>query len=111
MDIVPSRIKSAMERMGYSRTELIDRCVRRGVKLTKSDLSQYLSGKYSPRGEKLAALCDVLECSPYYLYGLEAFDDFDDVEIELITCWRVATEDERMAIACLLKKYGMNYEV
>lgn len=41
------------------------------VKVTRSDMSYYLSGKYVPKKEKLEALARILEVEPSWLLGNE----------------------------------------
>ena len=46
-------------------------CEKYGIKLTKSDLSQYVSGKFEPRQEKLTILSLALSVSEAWLMGYD----------------------------------------
>lgn len=59
-----TRLKELMKRRGVSQTELA-RCTG----LSKSGISQYLSGVYEPSRKTLARLADALEVSPEWLSG------------------------------------------
>lgn len=54
------RLKAAMETRGLKQADLVRLAADRGVKLGKSQLSQYLSGKTVPRRDMLAFLSAVL---------------------------------------------------
>ena len=55
------RLSAAMAQRGLKQVDLLRIAAERGQKLGKSQLSQYLSGKTSPRRETLAFLSAVLE--------------------------------------------------
>lgn len=54
------RLKTAMEKHGKKQIDLIRMAQERGVKLGKSHMSQYISGKNIPRADILHFLADVL---------------------------------------------------
>ena len=65
------RLKQAMEEHGYKQVDLI-RLVNetgspRGIHVGKSHISQYCSGKTTPRADILHVLAQVLEVSPAWL--------------------------------------------
>ena len=70
------RLKQAMEEHGYKQVDLI-RLVNetgspRGIHVGKSHISQYCSGKTTPRADILHVLAQVLEVSPAWLSGEDA---------------------------------------
>lgn len=54
------RLKTAMEKQGKKQIDLIRMAQERGIKLGKSHMSQYISGKNIPRADILHFLADVL---------------------------------------------------
>lgn len=54
------RLKTAMENQGKKQIDLIRMAQERGIKLGKSHVSQYISGKNIPRADILHFLADVL---------------------------------------------------
>lgn len=64
-----SNLKAAMAAKNISQAELADRS---GI--SKSGISQYLSGKYQPKGKIINKLAETLGCSAAYLMS----DDEDD---------------------------------
>lgn len=54
------RLKTAMEKQGKKQIDLIRMAQERGIKLVKSHMSQYISGKNIPRADILHFLADVL---------------------------------------------------
>ena len=55
------RLKYAMERGGIKQVDLIRTASERGIKLGKSHVSQYVSGKTVPRAEIIRFLADALD--------------------------------------------------
>lgn len=75
MSVFSKRLKDTMKQKGYRQVDVI-RLVEsladgQNVKLGKSHLSQYISGKTTPRRDVLNALAAVLEVSPEWLYGTD----------------------------------------
>lgn len=73
MTTFSNRLKESMKQKGYKQVDVI-RLVERlestqSVKLGKSHLSQYISGKTIPRKDILNALATVLEVNPEWLSG------------------------------------------
>lgn len=65
------RLKEAMEKKGYKQVDLIHLAEAKGIKLGKSHISQYVSGKTVPRAEILSFLADTLEVDEKFLLGNE----------------------------------------
>ena len=69
------RIKEIMNVTGLKQVDIIEKCQplcsKYGVKLTKQDLSQYISGKVVPRQWKLSILAEALDVSETWLMGYD----------------------------------------
>ena len=65
------RLKAAMEQRGLKQVDLIREAEKAGVKLGKSHMSQYVSGKTIPRSGVLHFLAKTLQVSPAWLEGRE----------------------------------------
>ena len=65
------RLRKAMEMRGLKQVDLLRMASERGQKLGKSQISQYVSGKTTPRSETLSFLADVLDVSEQWLMGTE----------------------------------------
>ena len=63
------RFREALEKKHLKQIELVRYAETRGVKLGKSHLSQYLSGKTIPRREMVQFLADALDVDPDWLLG------------------------------------------
>lgn len=64
------RLKSAMDKCGYKQSDLIRLAQERGVKLGKSQISQYVSGKTIPRPDVVAVLSLILDVRQDWLSGV-----------------------------------------
>ena len=60
-EIFADRLRLAMEAQGKKQVDLIRMAEERGVKLGKSQISQYVSGKTVPRADILRFLARALE--------------------------------------------------
>jgi alanine-synthesizing transaminase len=65
------RLRTSMEKNGVKQVDLVHQAQRAGVKLGKSQLSQYVSGKTLPRQATLAFLASALKVTPEWLMGEE----------------------------------------
>lgn len=63
------RMQYAMKNKGYKQVDLLKRAEREGVKLGKSQVSQYVSGDAVPRRNIGAFLANALEVELDWLYG------------------------------------------
>ena len=63
------RLKTALEQKNMKQIDLVKCASEQGVKLGKSHVSQYLSGKTMPRAEILNFLADTLEVDAEWLKG------------------------------------------
>ncbi len=77
MAVVPvcERLKEAMEFRGVSQVDIVRMarplCEKRGLKLYKSKLSQYVSGDFKPGSDMNELLAEVLEVNPAWLAGFD----------------------------------------
>lgn len=69
------RLNQAMKIRSLRQVDVLEAakpyCEKYGIKLTKSDLSQYVSGKFEPRQEKLTILSLALSVSEAWLMGYD----------------------------------------
>lgn len=69
------RLNEFMKKTGLKQIDIINRakpfCNEYGVKLSKSDLSQYVSGKVEPGQNKLYVLARALDVSEAWLMGYD----------------------------------------
>ena len=68
-NIFAERLKIAMEQKNMKQIDLVKKAAEQGVKLGKSHVSQYLSGKTTPRSEILHFLANTLEVEADWLKG------------------------------------------
>ncbi len=66
------RLRKAMNQKNCKQVHLIHLAEEREIKLSKSQMSQYLSGRAVPRKGIGNFLAEVLEVTPEWLYGTEA---------------------------------------
>ena len=65
------RLKLAMDRRGLKQVDLCRAAAGKGVKLGKSHVSQYVSGKTVPRADILHFLAETLEVEENWLKGMD----------------------------------------
>ncbi|WP_167957517.1 aminotransferase class I/II-fold pyridoxal phosphate-dependent enzyme [Anaerosporobacter faecicola] len=63
------RLKYAMDKQGMKQVDLIQLAVEKGVKLGKSHVSQYVSGKTVPRADMIRFLAEALHVEDKWLKG------------------------------------------
>ena len=68
-EVFSTRLKQAMVRKGYKQADLIREASKYGVKLGRSQVSQYVSGKTMPRVDVMHALSGVLDVQLSWLEG------------------------------------------
>lgn len=79
------RLNVLLKEKGIKQIELVRLAEEKGIKLGKSHISQYVSGKTIPRKEMLQFLADALEVDAEWLAGKENADQKqNDENIELI---------------------------
>lgn len=70
-----TRLKRLLAERGLKQVDIIEKaepfCKKYGIKLTKSDLSQYVSGKVAPGQDKLTIIGMTLDVSEAWLMGYD----------------------------------------
>lgn len=69
------RLKQAMNAMGYKQVDIIKIADKQGIKLGKSHISQYVSGKTVPRADMLSFLSQTLKVDEQWLLGKDIKDN------------------------------------
>lgn len=69
MGIFSDRLRAAMKQQNMKQIDLIHLASQKGVKLGKSHISQYVSGKTVPRHDMLLFLAEALQVNPDWLVG------------------------------------------
>ena len=68
-EIFAERLKEAMDRQGIKQIDLVRAAAEQGIKLGKSHVSQYVSGKNVPRADILRFLARTLQVEETWLEG------------------------------------------
>ena len=71
-NVFAQRLNAAMHEKGLKQVDIIRAAEERGVRLGKSHISQYVSGKTVPRDNILQVLADILEVDKEWLGGKNA---------------------------------------
>lgn len=98
MALFDERLRAVLKEKKMSQTDL---CRKAGI--PKSAMSQYVSGKFIPRHNRVAAMAEALEVEVAWLLGLESCSDLDDRERELIWAYRHESEFKE-AVDSLMEK-------
>ncbi len=79
MDLFSNRLKAAMKQHGYKQVDVIrlanEAGAAEGIRIGKSHMSQYCSGKTVPRADILFVLASALDVDPLWLQGADASID------------------------------------
>lgn len=78
------RLKLAMDKEGKKQVSLINEAAEQGVKLGKSQISQYVSGKTIPRADILAFLAAALNVDQNWLIGKEDRNNTEQTDINSV---------------------------
>ena len=111
------RIRKALSLRNMTQTEL---CAR--AKISNSSLSEYLSGKYEPRQDKVFILAQALNVDPVWLWGydvpMEKTEDQAEKKIspdklqltegdkEILEVFRLIPEEQRRAFLEMGRAYA-----
>ena len=68
-ELFADRLKQSMENKGFKQIDIIRIAAKQGVKLGKSHMSQYVSGKTVPRTDILHFLAQTLEVEDAWQSG------------------------------------------
>ena len=100
------RLNEFMQKNGLKQIDIINRakpcCSEYGVKLSKSDLSQYVSGKVEPGQNKLYILARALNVSEAWLMGYEVKNATNKNESQNI---QTSSEVKDEILSMLIRNY------
>ena len=91
------RLNTIMKERNLKQSDILEKCKpfcdKYGIKMARSDLSQYALGKSIPRQDKLTALAQALNVDETWLMGYDieeqpVFAALDEDENDLITLYR-----------------------
>lgn len=96
------RLKEIMEKQGLRQVDIIEKakpfCEKYGVRLGKTDLSQYINYGKEPRQDKLFILSQALGVTPQYLMGFEEKTKSDE-EIHASVIAAIAKNEKAFEVA------------
>lgn len=102
------RLKQIMNNRNLKQVDILDMtkpyCVKYDVKMNKSDISQYVSGKVEPNQEKLFILAKALGVNEAWLMGFdvpmkkELSSSEDEGDIELIEKFSLLNERDKQLV-------------
>ena len=102
------RLKQIMDNRNLKQVDILDMtkpyCVKYDVKMNKSDISQYVSGKVEPNQEKLFILAKALGVNEAWLMGFdvpmknELSSSEAEGEIELIEKFSLLSERDKQLV-------------
>lgn len=106
------RLYYAMMHRGMNGADLTRKAAGYGITLGSSTISQYLSGKYTPKQDKIVILSRLLGVSELWLMGLTKLEDIEGInpenyanptEAEIINCFRSLNKDGKEFFIALLR--------
>lgn len=97
------RLKKIMNERRLKQVDILNMslpfCQRFNVKMNKSDISQYVSGKVEPSQEKLVVLGMALNVSEAWLMGLDVSpvrkDNQQEANEDIDLLWKISMLDKR----------------
>ena len=97
------RLKKIMNERRLKQVDILNMslpfCQRFNVKMNKSDISQYVSGKVEPSQEKLVVLGMALNVSEAWLMGFDVSpvrkDNQQEANEDIDLLWKISTLDKR----------------
>lgn len=102
------RLKQIMDNRNLKQVDILDMtkpyCVKYDVKMNKSDISQYVSGKVEPNQEKLFILAKALSVNEAWLMGFdvpmkkELSSSEAEGDIELIEKFSLLSERDKQLV-------------
>lgn len=129
MSTTAQRLRQVMNERSLRQKDVLDLCKpycdRLGVTLTKSHLSQYLSGKFRPKQDKITVLAKALGVSESWLmgYNTEAFTDLplpqqaladiidrEHAEEKLLNDYRLLNDEGKEELASYIEYLKTKYK-
>ena len=97
------RLKSLMEERRLKQVDILNLslpyCKKYNIKMNKSDISQYVSGKVEPSQEKLVILGMALNVSEAWLMGFDVSpvrkDNQKEANEDIDLLWKISMLDKR----------------
>ena len=97
------RLKSLMEERRLKQVDILNLslpyCKKYNIKMNKSDISQYVSGKVEPSQEKLVILGMALNVSEAWLMGFDVSparkDNQQEANEDIDLLWKISMLDKR----------------
>ena len=97
------RLKSLMEERRLKQVDILNLslpyCKKYNIKMNKSDISQYVSGKVEPSQEKLVVLGMALNVSEAWLMGFDVSpvrkDNQKEANEDIDLLWKISMLDKR----------------
>lgn len=97
------RLKKIMEERKIKQVDILNMslpyCRKYNIKMNKSDISQYVSGKVEPSQEKLVILGMALDVSEAWLMGLDVSpvrkDNTGEAKEDIDLLWKISLLDQR----------------
>lgn len=90
MELFKDRLKKAMIDKDYRQVDVVEKyaefCQKKGItdlKLPRSQLSMYLSGKFEPSSPRIAILAKVLDVSEAWLIGYDVPKGTPSLDLQL----------------------------
>lgn len=113
------RLQYLMRTRKLKQVDILNRvlpiCSKYNIKMNKSDISQYVSGKVSPTQDKLYALGEALNVDPVWLMGADVpinrdgsetiYAEITDEELHLIELFRAADQLFKDEVIEILKRH------
>lgn len=111
IDSLAFRLNHAMVQRGFRNCDICSQAAKLGIQLSSSTISQYISGKYIPKQDKILLLCRILGVPQLWLMGVSPFDDMagaslqdfeNPMEAEFLSSFRTLNKDGKELILKLL---------
>lgn len=96
------RLKEVMRKQNLRQIDIVEKCQpfckKYGVKISKSDISQYINYGNEPKQDKLFILSQALGVTPQYLMGFEETNKSDE-EIRASVIATIAKNEKAFEVA------------
>lgn len=81
-DSLAYRLYHAMVQRGFRNCDICDQAAKLGVKMGSSTISQYISGKYIPKQDKIILLSRILGVPQLWLMGVTPLEDMAGTSLQ-----------------------------
>ena len=95
--IFADRLNLTMNKKGLKQIDLVRLAENNGVKIGKSNISQYISGKITPRKETIRLLANILEVNEEWLIGVKDIlsdneNNIEQTENSFMRCFKKSSK-------------------